>query len=141
MNLFLDTSSLLKIYHREQGTDELLRLISEDVENIYLSELAKIEFNSAVYKKVRQKLFPEEKALEIIAFFEKDFANFIWIAVDNKTIEKARNLIKQYGTKGLRTLDSIQLACAMAKNNEIDFYKTSDNVLNTIFLEEKLTVC
>ena len=48
MNIFLDTSSLLKLYHKESGTDELLNLISGKAEQIYLSELAKIEFNSAI---------------------------------------------------------------------------------------------
>lgn len=132
MNLFLDTSSLLKIYHREQDTDEILKLISENAKNIYLSELAKIEFNSAVYKKVRQQHFTEEKALEMIAFFENDYRNFIWIAINNSIIENSKELIKKYGTKGLRSLDSIQLACAVSKRNEINQYKTSDNVLKII---------
>ncbi len=55
MNIFLDTSSLLKLYHKEQGTEELLEFVSENVENIYLSEIAKIEFNSAIWKKFEQK--------------------------------------------------------------------------------------
>ena len=44
MKIFLDTSSLLKLYHKEQGRDELLKLIGEKAEEIYLSEIAKIEF-------------------------------------------------------------------------------------------------
>jgi len=55
MNLFLDTSSLLKIYHRESDTDEILLLISQEVEVIYLSSLAKIEFNSANILTIRDK--------------------------------------------------------------------------------------
>ena len=73
MNIFLDTSSLLKLYHKEKGTNELLKLISEKAEQIYLSELAKIEFNSAIWKKVRTKEFTKDGAEQIIAFFENDF--------------------------------------------------------------------
>jgi len=141
MNLFLDTSSLLKIYHREQDTDEILQLISQDVENIYLSELAKIEFNSAIFKKVRKKEFTIEKALEMIAFFEKDYANFQWIAIDNTIIEYSTELIKKHGTNGLRTLDSIQLSCAILKKSEINYFKTSDTVLKEIFIKENLQIC
>jgi len=141
MNLFLDTSSLLKIYHREQDTDEILKLISQDVECIYLSELAKIEFNSAIFQKVRRKEFTESKAIEMITYFEKDFENYIWISVDNQIIEIAKELIKKHGKTGLRTLDSIQLACAVFKQNEIQQFKTSDIILKEIFKNEQLTVC
>ncbi|OFX43537.1 MAG: hypothetical protein A2046_01420 [Bacteroidetes bacterium GWA2_30_7] len=141
MNIFLDTSSLLKVYHREQDTDEILKLLSQEVENIYLSELAKIEFNSAVWKKVRTKEFIEVKAKEMITHFENDYNNFLWISIDKETISAAKELIKTYGQDGLRTLDAIQLACAVLKRNKIQKYKTSDSTLKQIFIKEKLTVC
>jgi len=33
MNIFIDTSSLLKLYHKEERTNELLKLLSEKVLN------------------------------------------------------------------------------------------------------------
>jgi len=141
MNLFLDTSSLLKVYHKEQETDEILLLISQEVENIYLSEIAKIEFNSAIFNKVRQKQFSVEKAIQMILYFEKDYENFIWIEVNSNIISKSKELIKKYGINGLRTLESIQLACAISKSNEINQFKTSDLVLKKIFTLENLTIC
>ena len=72
MNLFLDTSSLLKLYHKEEGTTELIKFVTDKVENIYLSQIAKIEFNSAIWRKVRTKEFPEKKAKEVITYFEND---------------------------------------------------------------------
>jgi len=52
MNVFFDTSSLFKLYHREIGTEELMRLFDEvGIEVIYLAEITKIEFSSAVWKK------------------------------------------------------------------------------------------
>lgn len=50
--IFLDTSSLLKLYHHEAGTDEVEKAIA-DANSIILSELAKVEFNSAVWKNIR----------------------------------------------------------------------------------------
>ena len=54
MNVFFDTSSLFKLYHYESGTDELMNLFSDiGIENIFLAEITKVEFCSAVWKKCR----------------------------------------------------------------------------------------
>ena len=56
MKIFLDTSSLFKLYHREVGTDELENLFSQvKITHVFLSEIAKIEFTSTIWKKVRTK--------------------------------------------------------------------------------------
>ncbi|EDN65134.1 hypothetical protein BGP_6551 [Beggiatoa sp. PS] len=47
----MDTSSLLKLYHNEPGTDTLIAELSCGVENIYLSELARIERAQALLMK------------------------------------------------------------------------------------------
>lgn len=70
MKIFLDTSSLIKLYHTELGTDDLDRLLDENlVEEIFLAEIAKIEFNSAVWKKVRTTDLTKDEAVEIIHSF------------------------------------------------------------------------
>ncbi|MCP4217328.1 MAG: type II toxin-antitoxin system VapC family toxin [bacterium] len=48
MKAFLDTSSLLKLYHSEIGSEALHKILATSVEEIWLSELAKIEFLSAI---------------------------------------------------------------------------------------------
>lgn len=51
MKIFLDTSSLFKLYHKETGTTELEDIFStEKITTVYLSEIAKIEFASTVWK-------------------------------------------------------------------------------------------
>jgi predicted nucleic acid-binding protein len=52
MKAFLDTSSLLKLYHHEEGTEALNIALSQNLEAIYLSELARLEFRSAIWKKI-----------------------------------------------------------------------------------------
>ena len=55
MNVFFDTSSLFKLYHRESGTEELMNLFNEiGIEVIYLAEITKVEFSSVVWKKCRK---------------------------------------------------------------------------------------
>ena len=52
MKIFLDTSSLCKLYHQETGTEELEEVFSQvKITHIYLSEIAKVEFTSTVTKR------------------------------------------------------------------------------------------
>ena len=56
MNIFLDTSSLFKLYHQEAGTEDLEDVFLKfKITRIYLSEISKVEFCSTVWKKVRLK--------------------------------------------------------------------------------------
>ena len=67
MKIFLDTSSLIKLYHEEVGTDYLDSMFEEfKITNVYLSELAKVEYNSAIMKKVRTKELTEDEAKDLI---------------------------------------------------------------------------
>jgi len=39
MKAFLDTSSLIKLYHTEVGSDFVMNALSQDITEIFLSEL------------------------------------------------------------------------------------------------------
>jgi uncharacterized protein len=63
MKIFLDTSSLFKLYHKEAETEDLELVFSMiKITNIFLSEIAKIEFTSTIWKKVRTKEITELEA-------------------------------------------------------------------------------
>ena len=80
MNVFFDTSSLFKLYHRENGTEELMILFNEiGIEAIYLAEITKIEFSSVVWKKCRKKEIDEKSASLLIEKFESDSVNFKYV--------------------------------------------------------------
>lgn len=135
MKIFLDTSSLFKLYHQETGTDELENIFEQIViTDIFLSEIAKIEFSSTVWKKVRTKQITEMQALETIKLFEADFAKFTFVSTDTLILEQARNLIAKYGAQGLRTLDSIQLSSCVALMKHVNLFFTEDKLLKN-FLE------
>jgi predicted nucleic acid-binding protein len=51
---FLDTSALVKIYHREVGSDFCLNLYTGQA-HLSISELARVELQSAVFRKYREK--------------------------------------------------------------------------------------
>jgi len=46
----------------------------------------------------------------------------------------------KYGNKGLRTLDSLQLASALILKNKPCVFFTSDKLLKSLFIEESLNV-
>lgn len=133
MKLFLDTSSLIKLYHAETGTEELDDIIETgSIDEIFLSYITIIEFSSAIWKKVRTKELSKEIALEITGAFSNDFSSYTLIPVSNDLIFQAKELVSKYANKGLRTLDSIQLASIISVKNDIAFAISADNLLNSI---------
>ncbi|WP_353481180.1 type II toxin-antitoxin system VapC family toxin [Haliscomenobacter sp.] len=139
MRIFLDTSTLFKLYHRESGTVELEVLFTtEKITTIFLSEITKIEFASSIWKKVRMGDVSLLEASMTLRLFENDFGKYTFITLDSIVIEQARILSSKYGTKGLRTLDGIQLSTAVLLSKQSDLFLTADKLLNTFFEEEGL---
>jgi uncharacterized protein len=139
MKIFLDTSSLFKLYHQEAGTAELEKLFSTiKITTIYLSEIAKVEFSSSIWKKVRTKEISESAAQTTLALFENDFAKYTFVATDSIVIEQARILIAKYGTQGLRAFDAIQLSTGVLLFQQADLFFTADSLLKSFFTSEGL---
>ena len=133
MIIYLDTSSLFKLYHYEDGTDELDKLFAENnISEILLSEISKIEFTSTVWKKIRMRDLDEERGTKLLHLFREDRDKYTFIEVSNEIIKLSVELIKKYGSFGLRTLDSIQLATAQKYKDKINYGKTSDKILGEL---------
>jgi len=138
MKIFLDTSSLIKLYHNEIGTDILDKIFEDnEVGEIFLSDIAKVEFTSAIWKKVRTKDLTSDEATDIINSFCDDYDKYTFIDVNSELLSIARDLVIKYGLKGLRTLDSIQLASIIEVKTGLSFAVTADDLLKSfIKLEE-----
>jgi predicted nucleic acid-binding protein len=116
LNLFLDTSAIVKLYNPELETEELTKYVFQDgIEKIIISELAKIEFRSALWKKFREKLISEGDLLEVVELFSSETFYTI-VPLSESIVNNATELLNRYGKKGLRTLDSIQLASILSAN-------------------------
>ncbi len=140
MKAFLDTSSLIKLYHQEEGSDFVVEVLSNDVIEIFISELAVLEFRAALWKKIREKEIEERVAIEVIKCFQNDVNNFQWILLQSDLVESASHLLMKYGIRGLRTLDSLQLAAALTLRDEECVFLTSDKLSRTLFKDERLKV-
>lgn len=137
MKIFIDTSSLIKLYHTETGTEELDNLFQDfSIEEIFLSDLTKIEFDSAIWKKVRTKELKKDEALDLIKLFRNDFDKFSFINIDDDLIAQAKKLIEKYGINGLRTLDSIQLSSIISIKSEISIVASADILLKEFIILE-----
>jgi len=137
MKIFLDTSSLIKLYHTETGTDYLDKVFETNtITEIFLSDLAKVEFISAIWKKVRTKDLTDTEATSIITSFNNDYDNYSFIELTSDITLIARDLINKYGLKGLRTLDSLQLASILNVKSELAFAITADELLRTLIVLE-----
>jgi len=139
MVVFLDTSTLVKLYYKEPDSEQLVNTISEKSSAIYLFEIAKVEFTSAIWKKVRIGDIDKETAEKVITCFENDYEIYNWIFADSTIIEISKNLFQKYGFTNLRTLDALQLGACISAKSEIDIFLTNDEFLNELFEKEGLT--
>lgn len=140
MNLFLDTSAIVKIYHQEKGTEKFSKYLSGISEELFIttSDLTKIELHSALLKKFREKEISQSNLAEVFQLFDKDFQKFNIIIVDNFIKTLSLQMLDILGTKySLRTLDSLQLSSAVYANNysKIDYFVSSDKKLLNIAKE------
>lgn len=141
MKLFLDTSSLIKLYYKEEGTSELDRIFqSRSITEIFLSEISIAEFYSAIYKKVRTKDLTQQNADDILNSFISDKNKFTFIPVSSEVIEYSQILLKKYGLKGLRALDAIQFASVCTVRGVINIAISDDKLLNSFLILEGIKI-
>ena len=139
MKIFLDTSSLIKLYHRESGTEILEQAFQQlSITTVFLSEISKLEFSSTIWKKVRTAEISIEQAKKTINLFEEDYGKFTFISADSAIIESANKLLEKYGGQGLRTLDSIQLSSCVSLSSADTIFITADKLLKLFLAEEGL---
>jgi len=134
MNLFLDSSALVKLYHSEPGTDRLSELLDTNADDLILTiaDISLLEFHSAVLKRVRIKEVSIKTAKAILAAFENDLAMFNVVEVDSETKQIARGLLLQEAAKrNFGTLDALQLSAALSVDSvlPVDWFVTADKAL------------
>jgi hypothetical protein len=108
---FVDTSALAKRYLKEVGSNWVISWIESIVGNtIIVADFTTVEISSLLARRVREGTL----TLAVATRLENDFllhmaTEYRSIQCDVAVINRARVYPKQYA---LRTLDSIQLACA-----------------------------
>lgn len=122
MNYFLDTSALIKLYHRETGSANLETYLEQVNDALFLiiAGIAPLEFRSAFYRRVRMGELTPETMDDILQRIQKDLQFLETVTLSDWLLEKAINLMDQFAaTVSLRTLDALQLASALVYNQTI----------------------
>lgn len=130
---FFDTSALVKIYHQEIGSDIVLPIYNGKDE-IFVCELSKIEFASAVLRKFRNNEIELNTGLVLIDKFLSDLSiRFRIITLLPSLIDTAFDLITDHGKiRHLVTLDAIQLATFLIIADDNTLFVCADERLNQI---------
>jgi len=139
MVIFLDTSTLVKLYYNEPDSQEILDIITQKGKKIFLFEIAKVEFTSAIWKKVRTGDLDKEIAIKVMDCFENDYEKYHWIYATSAIIDASKKLFVKYGLTSLRTLDALQLSACLSVKSLADVFLTNDYFLKELFEKEGLT--
>jgi len=110
VNLFFDTSALVKYFHLEEGSEKVVLLIQDSNNKVWISGLARIEFISALLKKYRTRVIDSDQLDLAIAGFEVEYTSFNVEPLSSSVGREAEKLLQKYGkSNGLRTLDALHL--------------------------------
>lgn len=135
--LYFDTSALVKIYHREAGSEYCLDRY-EDQSPLIISELARVEFHSALFRKQRDNELNAEALEVVLQKFEFDCEErYEVLHVSSLIYDDACRLLAQYTGVGLRTLDSLQLATFLNYcEKDQDLFVCADRKLSVVVNRE-----
>lgn len=110
MNCYLDTSALAKLFFQEEGTDVVTRLVLDPTNVVWVLDLARIEFRSALFRRYRTGELNDEMLQIALDGFERQLLRFRIEPMTSVLINEAEVLLQRYGKiEGLRALDALQL--------------------------------
>ena len=108
-NYYFDTSSYLKFYIEEDGSEAVHALLIDNENHTFIiSELTILETRSAIRRREREGTVSGERAARILEQVnDDDMQHFVTLDLSSAMISEAARLIDDHP---LRTLDVLQLA-------------------------------
>jgi len=103
---YLDTSSLVKLYANEPGTDTVRALVDR-ADLIATSSITYSEVRSTLARYRREKIWTAAEHASIKKQFQTDWAAYFTIGVTDSLTEAAGDLAEQHALRGC---DAIHLA-------------------------------
>ena len=114
---FLDTSALAKLYHEELGSDYVESILNQPGSKGMVSRLSLVEMESVFAIKVRTGALDENGRSLALRRLRADIARdrlIVGPPIEPKHYRSAAKLLRLHGvSRGLRTLDALQLAVAL----------------------------
>ena len=111
MKFFLDTSAMVKLFTDEPGSTEMIARVEKPGTEIWVLDLAGLEFSSMVWRRARENVLSVNEASALLHLQEQQFDMWEVLAISPALLSTAKDLLREHAeTEGLRTLDAIQLA-------------------------------
>ena len=110
MIVYLDTSSLVKLYVEEDGSALIENLVGGSTA-VATSMVAYAEARAAFARRMREGSFTKTDYRNLVLSFERDWINYLQVKVTQELIQLAGNLAEKHALRGF---DAIHLASAVA---------------------------
>ena len=137
MILYLDTSSLVKLYMEEEASLKIETLVRSS-EATATSIVSYAEARAAFARRFREKSFTSDEHNRLKAFFDKDWRNYFILNITQDMVKLAGNLAEKHALRGF---DSIHLASALILHQEVStpvVFSCFDNKLEKAAMREGL---
>jgi predicted nucleic acid-binding protein len=115
MIVYLDTSSLVKLYVEEDESSKVDALVKSS-EVTATSLIAYAEARAAFARRFREKAFTKGEYHRLKEFFDKDWSRYLILSVAEDMIRLASDLAEKHSLRGF---DSIHLASALTLRQEL----------------------
>ena len=130
MKIFIDSSSLVKKYNFETGTDKLFHLLEKTTE-VYVSHITYLETINTFNRRHAQKEISSTDLNEALTKLNHDLQYFSTISWDDTLKNLCIKLVNKYR---LKTLDVIQIGSAVKASSRL--FVTSDKKQSQIAKKE-----
>jgi len=118
LKTYIDTSLLVAYYCPESGSNSAESYLINQI-SLYISFLTKVEFSSALRKKVLLKELSKEEALLILNTLKEDISEgyFKLLPVVLKDYRQAQSILTDFNNRtSLHTLDALHITVAKREN-------------------------
>jgi uncharacterized protein len=116
MICYLDTSALVKLYIKEEGSDKVKALVDQ-CDIVSTSVVAYAEARAAFKRICDEGLLKKEEYSRLVASFKQDWPNFLAIKVSEAVINSVDMLADLYSIRGF---DLLHLASAVTLSTKIN---------------------
>lgn len=137
MIVYLDTSSLVKLYIEEEGSDDVAALL-EKSRTAASSIIAYAEARAGFARRLREGALTKKVYKTLLLSFERDWINYLQVRVSQDVVRLAGDLAEKHALRGF---DAIHLSSAMflVKSDLPVVFSCYDNRLQEASLLEKLS--
>ena len=137
MIAYFDTSSLVKLYVEEEGSDDVSALL-EKSRTAASSIIAYAEARAAFARRFREGALTKKAYKGLLLSFERDWINYLQVKFSQDVIRLAGDLAEKHALRGF---DAIHLSSAIVllKSDLPVVFSCYDNRLQKASLSEKLS--